>query len=61
MKGAMLVILGALLIVQSGVCSPSLSCSHPPIKWCSSLEVAVQCGVSIATCSNLYLLSYKTL
>lgn len=53
MKGAILVILSALLNIQSSSCAPP-SCSHPPFKWCSSLATAVQCGVSTATYINIY-------
>lgn len=52
MRGAVLVILSALLNTQSGGCAPSPSCAYPPFKWCSSLATAVQCGVRTATYSN---------
>nr|AEB65934.1 interferon-gamma-inducible-lysosomal thiol reductase [Takifugu obscurus] len=42
MKGAILVVLSALLYIQTGGCA---SCSYPPFKWCSSLTTAIQCGV----------------
>lgn len=55
MKAAILVILSALLNIQSGGCtSDPRSCSHPPFKWCSSLATAVECGVRTATYSNIY-------
>lgn len=59
MKGAILVILAALLNIQSGGCSPSPSCSHPPSKWCSSLATAVQCGVRTATYTTIYPVLYN--
>lgn len=53
MKGAILVILSALLNVQSGGCAPSPPCTLPPFKWCSSLPAAVDCGVRTSAFSNL--------
>lgn len=44
MKGPLLLILTVWLHSQHGGCFLS-TCSYPPVKWCSSVESAVECGV----------------
>lgn len=45
MKRPLLLILAVWLNTQSGSSAVSSSCSYPPVKWCSSLDSAIQCGV----------------
>ncbi|XP_031137102.1 gamma-interferon-inducible lysosomal thiol reductase [Sander lucioperca] len=56
----LLLVLTVWLNVQFGGCALSSSCSHPPSKWCSSLDSAVQCGVLKQCLESNFTRSHQT-
>ncbi|XP_034742813.1 gamma-interferon-inducible lysosomal thiol reductase [Etheostoma cragini] len=59
MKALLLLVLTVWLNVQYGGCALS-SCSHPPSKWCSSLDSAIQCGVLKQCLESNFTRSHQT-
>lgn len=55
----MLLILTVWLHSQYGSCALS-TCSHPPSKWCSSLDSAIQCGVLKECLESNFTRSHQT-
>lgn len=52
-------ILAVLLLVYTersgfGMCHPKPACRYPPSQWCRSLEIAIECRVSLTTLGVIY-------
>ncbi|XP_056246549.1 gamma-interferon-inducible lysosomal thiol reductase-like [Seriola aureovittata] len=60
MKAPLLLIMTVWLNTQYGGSFVSSSCSHPPSKWCSSLDTAIQCGVLKQCLESNFTRSHQT-